>query len=131
MPPVAAQATGGICLLWAGPDASPASARSAACQEAGSAGDRRDVSAGRWGHAAGLGEPEWAQALESIAARCAGRPTRLRVLAPGAPDAPGAGPYPLLSITYDARAQEVRVGLGAPGAAGPALRCFIAAPRDL
>ena len=84
-----------------------------------------------WGTRARLGEPDWAEALESIAARCAGRPTTLLVLAPGVPESPGAGPYPLRSITYDARSREVRVGLGAPGAEGPALRCFIPATRDL
>ena len=78
---------------------------------------------------AALGEGDWAGALERIAARCAGRPTRLRALPAGGEGAHrGAGPYPLRSMSFDERSDEVRVGLGAPAADGPALRCFIAAP---
>jgi len=34
-------------------------------------------------------------------------------------------------MSFDERSDEVRVGLGAPAADGPALRCFIAAPSRI
>jgi len=94
-------------------------------------GDRRCVRGERRGTGTGLGEPDWAEALESIARCCAGRPARLSVLGNDGFAGTGAGPYPLRLITYDAVSREVLVGLGGDGVDGPALRCFIYSPNEL